>query len=103
MDFQFTYRLGGKNAKGLHSNYDGCEGPLANCGPDCSITRRSSSYSSDSNGGAGKRKELADAEERRKKGKKGVELFLSRRTRKDKTICKCTSGTKCGFLHVGGN
>ena len=33
MDFEFKYRLGGKNAESLHSGYDGCKGPLSQCEP----------------------------------------------------------------------
>ena len=44
-----------------------------------------------------------------KKEKKGVELFLAGRRKKEEIECrhlslgKCIAGTRCGFMHVGGN
>ena len=61
MDFEFKYRLGGKNADGLHSGYDGCKGPLDQCGPACSISGQASTGQPGSSGNPGKRKEREEA------------------------------------------
>ena len=107
--YDFKYRLGGKNAVDLHSDYDGCKGPVAECMEGCSISGYAAREPASSERGAPKRKAAADAEERKERGQQGVELFLAGRTKKNEKACphfgsgKCQSGTKCGFMHFGGN
>ena len=109
MDFEFKYRLGGKNAERLHSGYDGCKGPLRQCVANCSISGQTSTEQPGSSGNPGKRKEREEAEARREKGKEGIALFLQGKRKKREIECrhlaqgKCIAGTRCGFMHVGGD
>jgi hypothetical protein len=109
MEFIFPYRLGGKNAETLHSGYDGCKGPKAWCQPNCSISGHVPKAPGNDEGTSKRKQAEVDARVRKARGKQGIESFLASRTRKSEVQCqhmsagKCKAGTKCGFMHVGGN